>query len=78
MANNAEVLIKALDYIEDHIAGEIMLQTEESILDIALKFGYSNAESFTRGFRKIWGITPSEYRKTRHFCLLYLTVKIFL
>ena len=67
MANNAEVLIKALDYIEDHIAGEIMLQTEESILDIALKFGYSNAESFTRGFRKIWGITPSEYRKTRHF-----------
>ena len=26
MANNAEVLIKALDYIEDHIAGEIMLQ----------------------------------------------------
>ena len=110
MANNAEVLINALDYIEDNIAGEIMLQeladycyvsvsslqktfkyvfhvsvkeyilrrrfscaakdmlqSDDSILDIALKFGYSNAESFTRGFRKIWGITPSEYRKTRHF-----------
>ena len=110
MVNNAKVLINALDYIEDHIAGEIMmqeladycyvsvsslqktfkyafhisvkeyilrrrfscaardiLQTDDSILDIALKFGYSNAESFTRGFRKIWGITPSEYRKTRHF-----------
>ena len=103
MANNAEVLINALDYIEDNIAGEIMLQeladycyvsvsslqktfkyafhvsvkeyilrrrfscaakemlqTDDSILDIALKFGYSNAESFTRGFRTIWGITPSE------------------
>lgn len=110
MANNAEVLINALEYIEEHIAGDIMLQeladycyvsvsslqktfkyvfrvsvkeyilrrrfscaakdllqTNDSILDIALNFGYSNAESFTRGFRKIWGITPSEYRKTRHF-----------
>ena len=110
MVNNAKVLINALDYIEDHIAGEIMmqeladycyvsvsslqktfkyvfhvsvkeyilrrrfscaakymLQTDDNVLDIALKFGYSNAESFTRGFRKIWGITPSEYRKTRHF-----------
>lgn len=110
MANNAEVLMGALEYIEAHIAGEIpiqeiadycyvsvsglqktfkyafhisvkeymlrrrftcaakeMLSTENSILDIALKYGYSNAESFTRGFRKIWGITPSEYRRTRHF-----------
>lgn len=48
-------------------AAKEMLETEESILDIALKYGYSNAESFTRGFRKVWGITPSEYRKTRHF-----------
>lgn len=110
MVNNAEVLLHALDYIEDNIAGEItlqeladdcyvsvsslqktfkyvfhvsvkeyilrrrfscaakyMLHSDDSILDIALRFGYSNAESFTRGFRKIWGITPSEYRKTWHF-----------
>lgn len=110
MSNSANVLMQALEYIEENIAGEIMMQdladycyvsvsslqktfkyvfhipvkeyilrrrfscaakdmlaTEESILDIALKYGYSNAESFTRGFRKIWGITPSEYRRTRHF-----------
>lgn len=110
MTSKAEVLIDALDYIEEHIAGDIaisevaeyccvsvsslqktfkyafhfsvneymlrrrfscaardLLATEDSILDIALKYGYSTPESFTRGFHKIWGIVPSEYRKTRHF-----------
>lgn len=110
MANHAEMLIRALDYIEEHMTGEISLnelaehcfvsvsgmqktfsyvlhmsvkeyilrrrfsraakdivETRDSLLDIALKYGYSNAESFTRGFRKVWGITPSEFRKTRRF-----------
>lgn len=105
-----EELISALDYIEEHISGEIhvsdiadycyvslsalqkafkyafhisindyilrrrfscagadLLKTEDSILDIALKYGYSNAESFTRGFQKIWGISPRDYRKSRKF-----------
>lgn len=44
-----------------------LLKTDASILDIALKYGYSNAESFTRGFQKIWGISPREYRKSRKF-----------
>lgn len=48
-------------------AAKDLLGTQESILEIALKYGYSNAESFTRGFKKVWGITPSEYRRTRHF-----------
>lgn len=110
MANNAEVLMKALEYIENNIASEIavtdiadhcfvstsqlqktfryvfhlsvkeymirrrfscaakdLLSCETTILDTALNYGYANAESFTRGFYRIWGITPSEYRKTRHF-----------
>ena len=48
-------------------AARDLLSTEESILDIALKYGYASHESFTRGFKKVWGITPLEYRKTRHF-----------
>ena len=90
MTSKAEVLIDALDYIEEHIAGDIaisevaeyccvsvsslqktfkyafhfpvneyvlrrrfscaardLLTTEDSILDIALKYGYSTPESFT-------------------------------
>lgn len=44
-----------------------LLKTDASILDIAMKYGYSNAESFTRGFQKIWGINPREYRKNWKF-----------
>jgi AraC family transcriptional regulator len=48
-------------------AARDLLTTDESILNIALKYGYSNHESFTRGFEQIWMITPNEYRKKRHF-----------
>lgn len=48
-------------------AAKNLLASDDSILDIALKYGYSNAESFTRGFKKVWNVTPSEYRKTRSF-----------
>jgi len=103
-------LFLAIDYIEDHIKGELFIQdiadccycslsslqktfkyvfhmsineyilkrkfscaagdllnTDASILDIALEYGYSNAESFTRGFERVWHVTPREYRKTRKF-----------
>lgn len=106
----AEELLHALDYVEEHLEGEIrlpdianhcyvsisslqksfryafgisindyilrrrfsraakdLLETGDGILQISLKYGYSNAESFTRGFRKVWGINPSEFRKSRRF-----------
>lgn len=105
-----EDLFSALDYIEEHIKGEIFIQdiadhcysslsglqktfkyvfrvsindyilkrrfscaandllkTDHTILEIALNYGYSNAESFTRGFQKVWKMSPSEFRKTRKF-----------
>jgi AraC family transcriptional regulator len=33
------------------------------ILDIAVKYGYSSADSFTRAFQSLHGATPSEARK---------------
>ena len=48
-------------------AARDLVTTDESILDIALKYGYSNHESFTRGFQRIWDIPPSEYRRSRQF-----------
>ena len=44
-------------------AARDLVTTDESILDIALRYGYSNHESFTRGFQRIWNVSPSEYRK---------------
>lgn len=37
--------------------------TEDGILEIALNFGFSSHEAFTRAFKAEYGITPSEYRQ---------------
>ena len=39
--------------------------TTESLLTIAEKFGFTNPDTFTRAFRRIVGITPSEFRKMK-------------
>ena len=37
--------------------------TDKSILDIALDYGFSSHEAFTRAFKEAYGIVPSEYRQ---------------
>ena len=37
--------------------------TKRGILEIAMDYGFSSNEAFTRSFRDVYGITPSEYRK---------------
>lgn len=43
-------------------AGELA-ETNASILEIALRYGYDSHEGFTRSFRAHMGITPTEYRR---------------
>ena len=37
--------------------------TDCGILEIALNYGFSSHEAFTRAFREAYGITPSQYRR---------------
>jgi len=37
--------------------------TQRSFLDIALDYGFSSHEAFSRAFKAIYGITPNAYRK---------------
>lgn len=37
--------------------------TEERILDIAVKYGYSSSDAFSRAFGTMHGVTPSQARK---------------
>lgn len=44
-------------------AEELLKSTENTITEISERVGYVNANSFTRIFRKIYGISPGEYRR---------------
>lgn len=46
-------------------AKELLDFTDKSIAEIAEASGFSNQNYFTRTFKKITGMTPSHYRKTR-------------
>ena len=54
-------------------------QPEMSVLEVALSYGYSTNESFSRAFKKVWDCNPSEFRENpSHFALfprLYTPIK---
>ncbi len=37
-------------------------QTDERILDIAISYGFSSQEAFSRAFKKFFGYSPNQYR----------------
>ena len=47
-------------------AGELA-ESRDSVLAIALKYGYDSHEGFTRSFKAHLGVTPTEYRKYHSF-----------
>ncbi|GKU77489.1 AraC family transcriptional regulator [Paenibacillus sp. L3-i20] len=44
------------------LAAQELAATAIKVLDLSLKYGYDSPESFSKAFRKIHGITPSEAR----------------
>ena len=45
------------------LAGSELLATDAKVIDIAVKYGYSSSESFSRAFALFHGVTPSEARQ---------------
>lgn len=57
------------DYIRNRklaFALKEVRDTENKILDIAMKYGFSSNEAFTRAFRNAFGVTPCAFRKILH------------
>ncbi len=55
-----------MDYYQERrarYAARCLIESEESITDIAHRLGYSDAAHMTRLFKRLLGSTPSEYRK---------------
>ena len=48
-----------------------LVNTDRSVLDIALDHGYSTAEGFTRAFSRMWGEPPVSFRKEHRFTGLF-------
>lgn len=42
-----------------------VLYNNQSIMDISMKYGFTNYDTFTRAFKRITGLTPSEFKKRR-------------
>lgn len=46
-------------------AGFDVQNTEDKIIDIAVKYGYNSADSFSLAFKNFHGVTPSDARKSK-------------
>ena len=71
--------ITAGEYIRNRklaLAGEEILLTKKTILDIALKYGYESAESFTKAFSRFHGATPNAVRRSHAGLKLYNRLSI--
>ena len=55
-------------------AGIDIYKTEAKIIDIAIKYQYENATSFSRAFEKFHGIKPSEVRKNPEELKVYAKI----
>ncbi|RBP48808.1 AraC family transcriptional regulator [Arenicella xantha] len=44
------------------LAAADVISTQATIVDIAMKYGYTSPNAFTRSFRKMHGVNPSEVR----------------
>ncbi|WP_413377720.1 AraC family transcriptional regulator [Alkalihalobacillus sp. 1P02AB] len=45
------------------LAAQELLSSKEKVIDVAIKYRYDSPEAFTRAFRKLHGVSPSQVRK---------------
>lgn len=59
--------LPVMDYVRKRrlvLAAQRVAYSKDKLLDIALDCGFGTPESFIRAFRKMYGTTPGEYRKS--------------
>lgn len=47
-------------------AANELLNTDNKIIDIALKYQFSSQESFTKSFKKLYKVPPRQFRRNRN------------
>lgn len=57
-------------------AGTELISTDEKIIDIAMKYGYESADSFSKAFMRFHGINPSAVRRNGGMIKSFAPLKI--
>lgn len=52
-------------------AARELIETDSTVLDIALKYGYNSHEVFTRAFTRLWNVSPAKFRRERRFSEIF-------
>lgn len=58
------------------LAGGELISTDQKIIDIAIKYGYSSPDSFTKAFIRFHGVTPVSVRKGETMIKSFAPLKI--
>ena len=58
------------------VAAKELIETKTTIIQIALKYGYNSPEVFMRTFKKMYGETPSEYRKQKRYVNMFPKIQV--
>ena len=61
--NTGTTFIKILRDIKFKKACNMLMNTNLNVIDICYEVGYESVEYFNRSFKKLCGMTPTEYRK---------------
>lgn len=73
--------IPVFEYIKRRRLSEAAIQLKnpnKNILEIALEYYFDSQETFTRNFKKQFGITPGKYRKSKQKIVLYEKTDFFM
>jgi AraC family transcriptional regulator len=54
-----------------------LLKTDKNILDIALEYGFGYEQSYSRSFRREFGISPNNFRKSGHIVKIQPPLHLF-
>lgn len=58
------------------LAGNDLMNSDEKIIDIALKYGYDSPDSFTKAFKRFHGVTPTAVRKKGAIVKEFVPLKV--
>ena len=56
-------------------AARKLVKSDEEIINIAMEYGYSNQQSFSVSFKKIYHCSPNQYRKRNEYMPYQLKLK---